>query len=62
MNKSILINAIINYLSEENKKRNKKLCSENIFSDQKAFDAGDMFLTLAFMPDDELNKIASLII
>lgn len=62
MNKGILINAIINYLSEENKKRNKELCKQNLFSDQKAFDDGDMFFKLSFMPDDELNNIARLIL
>jgi len=62
MDRSILIKSIINYLSEENKKRNKELCKQNLFSEQKAFDSVDMFFKLAFMPDDELNKIAGLII
>jgi hypothetical protein len=60
--KGILISAIIGRLEEQNKKRNADLCKQNLFSDQKAFDRGAMFFTLAFMADDEFNKIAAMVI
>lgn len=61
-NKGILINAIVSYLSGENKKKNKELAKQNMHSEQTAFDAGTCFLDLAFMPDDELDKIAKLVL
>lgn len=58
----ILINAVINYLAEENKKKNKALVLQNLYSEQQPFDTVSVFLDLAFMPDAELEKIASLVL
>ena len=60
--KSILIHSIIQYLSEQNQKKNKELATQNLYQEQKPFDADDMWITLAFMADDEVNKIASKIL
>ena len=58
--KQCLISGIISVMREETMKKNKKLCKENLFYDQVAFDAGDMLISLAFKSDSELNKIAKL--
>jgi len=60
--KSILIQAIIRYLSEETKRKNKGLVKDNLYTEQKAFDADDMFLKLAFLPDKDIEHIASKIL
>ena len=60
--KSLYIRTIINYLSEETKKKNAELVKRNLYTEQVAFDADDMFLKLAFMSDREVDKIASLIL
>jgi hypothetical protein len=58
--KDLLISAIITQLAENNKKRNAALCKKNLHAEQKAFDHGEMFISLAFMEEGELSKIAAL--
>lgn len=59
--KSIMIKVIIDNLEAENKRKNATLCKENLFSQQKPFDRGEMFISLAFMPDEDFNRIANMI-
>ena len=54
----LLITAIISILNNKLRKENKRLCAENLHSEQKPLHGGDMFLKLAFLPIDELRKIA----
>jgi hypothetical protein len=60
--KGILINSILNYLEAETLKKNKKLASENLHDRQTAFDRGDMFITLAFMPYEDIKNISRYIL
>lgn len=60
--KGILIQAIINYLSEQNTKKNKELVSRNLYTEQTPFDAADMFFKLAFMSDKDVGEIAGKIL
>lgn len=60
--KGMMINSIINHLQEHNTKKNQELMKDNLYWKQEAFDAGDMFFKLAFMPDDKVNHIAKLIL
>lgn len=61
-NKAIYIQAILNYLREQVKVKNHKLAAENLYSEQEAFDEGDMFFKLAFMDDDAVKEIAGKIL
>lgn len=56
--KGILISLIIYELREQNKRMNKRC---DLPSDQKAFEEGKIFFSLAFKSDEELTKIAKLI-
>ena len=60
--KSILISAIIGYMKHDITAKNKRLCEKNLYWKQEAFDAGELFIKLAFMADDEIEKIAKSIL
>jgi hypothetical protein len=49
-------------MAEHIKSENHKLISANLWWEQKPFDKADMFFKLAFMPDDKVKHIASLIL
>ena len=57
--KGILISAILGYLKDKIVTSNKGLCGQNLWDQQKPFDAGEMFFKLAFMSDDDLKIIAT---
>ena len=56
--KATLINLIIQSLNETLRAKNKQLCKENLYSQQKPLHSGEMFLQLSFIQDSELEKIA----
>lgn len=56
-NKGIYIQHIINTLNDKIKADNKILCGENRCIEQKPLHGGDMFLKLAFMSDENIDKI-----
>jgi len=56
--KGILIKGIINALNDEVKRKNEKLCNQNLHSEQTPLHGGDMFFKLAFMNDDAISEIA----
>jgi hypothetical protein len=51
------INAIINVLNTKIKRDNKVKVNQGLYHEQQKLHGGDMFLTLAFMDDDHLQKI-----
>jgi hypothetical protein len=57
--KGIIINSIIGELNESIKKENRKLCEQNLHSNQKAFHGFDMFMKLAFLSDSKILEIAA---
>ncbi len=57
--KGSLIRNIINILNEGIERDNENLRSGNLYSDQKPYHGGDMFLKLAYMSDDQIKKIAA---
>ena len=59
--KGIMIGTIINYLKENIANKNHKLAEQNLYDMQEGFDEADLFFKLAFMDDDKVEKIASLI-
>ena len=56
--KCILINAIIRTLNNHLERVNKKLCAENLNSEQKPLHGEEMFIKLAYADEIEINKIA----
>ena len=57
-NKGLLINAIILRLNEQIIESNKKLCAENLHSEQAPLHGGDLFLKLALLSEPDIQEIA----
>lgn len=57
-NRAILIRGIIRTLENRVREQNAELCKRNLYSEQIAFDGGDMFFTLVFMSTEQLREIA----
>ena len=57
-NKGIIINYIINKLNMEIDKENEKLCAKNVYWEQKPHHGFDMYIKLAYMSDEALEKVA----
>ena len=60
--KALLIRTILNFLSDETKRKNREMVKQNLFLEQKAFDYDDMFLRFAFLQDKDLEHISSKIL
>lgn len=60
--KGLKINVIVNHLRDKIKADNKKLCKQNLHSEQKAFDAGEAALVLMFRTDKEINKAYNMVV
>ena len=56
--KSVIAGSIVNLLNEQVKKKNKKLCEENMHEKQTPLHGFEMLLNLTIISDSELNEIA----
>jgi len=56
--KAILIDSIMSKLNEVLRERNKKLCANNLHSEQIPLHGSDMFFKLAFLSETKLHEIA----
>ena len=60
--KGLLMDAILTYLQNRVAEYNAEKCKQNLYQDQRTFDYGPEWLTLAFLPDADVEMIAGKIL
>ena len=60
--KGLLMSAILTYLGNEVRKFNTEKVKQNLYQAQKTFDYGTEWITLAFLPDADIEMIATKIL